>query len=111
MKALWGIGEGTVSDVLAALAKDERELAPTTVATLLQRLSKQGWVKHRKQGRQFIYCAAMDQKEAAQSVLRRVLRGFFGGKVALLTSQLLESEKLSQKELASLKKLLDEKGR
>jgi hypothetical protein len=30
MKALWQIREGTVGDVLSALATDERELAPTT---------------------------------------------------------------------------------
>ena len=110
MKALWDIGEGTVADVLDAMAKDQRELAPTTVATLLQRLAKQGWVSHRKQGRQFLYRAAVEQKVAAQGVLERVLRGFFGGKASLLTAQLLESEKLTRKELAELKKLLDEKG-
>lgn len=110
MRALWEIGEGAVGDVLSAMASDDRELAPTTVATLLQRLSKQGWVKYRKHGRQFLYRAAVDQKEAAQGVLQRVLRSFFGGNVSLLTAQLLESEKLTQRELAELKKLLDEKG-
>jgi BlaI family transcriptional regulator, penicillinase repressor len=111
MKALWDIGEGTVADVLSAMASDERDLAPTTVATLLQRLHKQGWVAHRKHGRQFVYRAAVERKEAAQGVLHRVLRGFFGGKVSLLAAQLLETEKLSQKELAELKKLIDEQGR
>lgn len=108
MKALWNIGEGTVSDVVAAMASQERALAPTTVATLLQRLAKQGWVSHRKNGRQFLYRAAVDQKEAAQSGLQRVLRAFFGGKVSLLTAQLLESERLTKNELAELKKLLDQ---
>jgi BlaI family penicillinase repressor len=111
MKALWEIGEGTVGDVLSTLANEERDLAPTTVATLLQRLSKQGWVNHRKHGRQFLYSAAIDQKEAAQGVLQRVLRAFFGGKASLLTAQLLESDMLTQKELDELKTLLDEKGR
>ncbi len=111
MRALWAVGEGTVADVLAAMAAEERELAPTTVATLLQRLSKQGWVQHRKQGRQFLYRAAVDQKQAAQGVLQRVLRAFFGGKASLMTAQLLETEKLSHKELAELKKLLEQKGR
>jgi len=109
MKALWDIGEGTVSHVLAALADENRTLAPTTVATLLQRLSKQGWVSHRKNGRQFLYRAAVDQKEAAQSVLQRVLRTFFGGRASLLTAQLLESERLTKNELTELKKLLDQK--
>ena len=111
MKAVWQVGEGTVGDVLAALATDERELAPTTVATLLQRLSKQGWVTYRKSGRQFLYRAAVEQKDAARSGLQRVLRAFFGGKASLLTAQLLETERLTAAEVAALKKLLDQKGR
>jgi len=110
MKALWQLGEGTVSDVLSVLAADGKELAPTTVATLLQRLSKQGWVKHKKSGRQFLYRAKVKQAEAAQGVLRRVLSGFFGGKVAALTAQLLESEELTLEDLKELRKLLKEKG-
>jgi predicted transcriptional regulator len=110
MKALWQVGEGTVADVLAVLASQHRELAPTTVATLLQRLSKQGWVKHRKNGRQFLYRAKVSQKEAAKNVLQRVLSSFFGGRVSALTAELLESEQLSQEELKELRRLIKGKG-
>jgi predicted transcriptional regulator len=110
MKALWQVGEGTVADVLAVLASQYRELAPTTVATLLQRLSKQGWVKHRKNGRQFLYRAKVSQKEAAKNVLQRVLSSFFGGRVSALTAELLESEQLSQEELKELRRLIKGKG-
>lgn len=110
MKALWGMREGTVADVLAAMAADGRELAPTTVATLLQRLKKQGWVKHRKDGRTFVYRAKVDEKQAASGVLQRVLRGFFGGKVSALTAQLLESEDVSREDLEQMRKLLERKG-
>jgi BlaI family transcriptional regulator, penicillinase repressor len=110
MKALWRIGEGTVADVSGAMAAEGRELAPTTVATLLQRLSKQGWVKHRKNGRTFVYRAKVDEKQAASGVLARVLRGFFGGKVSALTAQLLESEDVSREELEQMRALLERKG-
>ena len=111
MKALWEIGEGTVSDVLTAMASAGRELAPTTVATLLQRLSKQGWVKHRKDGRQFLYRARVDERQAAQGAVQRVLSSFFGGKVSALAAQLLESEQLSSEDLEEMRRLLGEKRR
>jgi predicted transcriptional regulator len=111
MKALWAAGESTVGDVQARMAKDGRELAPTTVATLLQRLSKQGWVKHRKQGRLFLYRAEVDEKQAASGVLQRVLRSFFGGKVSALTAQLLESDDVSAEDLEELQALIERKGR
>jgi BlaI family transcriptional regulator, penicillinase repressor len=110
MRALWSIGEGTVAEVMAAMAADGRELAPTTVATLLQRLGKQGWVKHRKNGRLFVYRARVDEKQAASSVLQRVLRGFFGGKISALTAQLLESEDVSREDLEQMRRLLERKG-
>ncbi|WP_437675326.1 BlaI/MecI/CopY family transcriptional regulator [Sorangium sp. So ce131] len=110
MKALWDVGEGTVGDILAAMDKDGRVLAPTTVATLLQRLTKQGWVERRRRGRQFVYRAMVDQREAAKGVLQRVVRAFFGGKVSALTAQLLESEEISPEELEEMRSLIKEKG-
>lgn len=110
MKALWKVGEGTVGDVLAAMADDGRVLAPTTMATLLQRLSRQGWVKHRKQGRQFLYRAKVEQKQVATGALQSVLHAFFGGKVSALAAQLLESERLAPGELEEMRTLLKRKG-
>lgn len=110
MKALWEVGEGTVGDILSSMTKEGRVLAPTTVATLLQRLSKQGWVEHRKSGRQLVYRAAVSQKDAAKGVLDRVIYSFFGGRVSALTAQLLESEQLSNEELEEMRNLLKEKG-
>jgi len=110
MKALWRIGEGGVSEVLAALAEDGKELAPTTVATLLQRLAKQGWVKHEKNGRQFSYRAKIKREDAAKGVLDKVLSAFFGGNVSALAAQLLESEQLKPDDLKELRKLLKGKG-
>lgn len=110
MNALWKLGKGGVSDVAAALAEEGRELAPTTVATLLQRLVKQGWVAARKDGRQFIYRAKVKQADAANSALRRLLQTFFAGRVSALTAQLLEAEELSQEELDEMRKVLEKKG-
>lgn len=106
MKALWQVREGAVSDISAVLAADGKELAPTTVATVLQRLSKQGWVKHRKSGRQLLYRAKVKQEDAAKGVLQRVLSAFFGGKVSALTAQLLESEELGPDDLKEMRRLL-----
>jgi predicted transcriptional regulator len=110
MKALWQVGEGTLGDISSALSEDGKALAPTTVATLLQRLSKQGWVKHRREGRQFMYRAGVGERETARGALQGVLASFFGGKVSALTAQLLESEPIAPEELEALRRLLREKG-
>jgi predicted transcriptional regulator len=109
MKALWAVGEGSVAEVLAALVEDGKTLAPTTVATLLQRLSKHGWVESRKVGRLLLYSASVDQKQAATGALQRVVRAFFGGSVSALTAQLLESEELTASELREMRSLVKKK--
>ncbi|HEV7803732.1 MAG TPA: BlaI/MecI/CopY family transcriptional regulator [Burkholderiales bacterium] len=111
MTALWEVGEGGVSEILAIMARNGTEIAPTTVATLLQRLTKQGWVEHRSQGRHFVYRAKVAREEAAKTVVDRVLQSFFGGKASALTAQLLESDKLTSDELEEMRRLLKEKGR
>ena len=111
MKALWSLGEATVADVLEALRGQGLELAPTTVATLLQRLSKQGWVKHRKSGRIFLYRAKVEQRDAARGALQRLVSSFFGGSASALTAQLLDSEELSCETLAEMRRLIDDKRR
>jgi predicted transcriptional regulator len=109
MRALWSLGEATVADVLEALRGQGLELAPTTVATLLQRLSKQGWVKHRKSGRIFLYRAKVEQRDAARGALERLVSSFFGGSASALTAQLLESDELSSETLEEMRRLIDEK--
>jgi BlaI family transcriptional regulator, penicillinase repressor len=111
MKALWRLGEGTVGEIVAALASDGRKLAPTTVATLLLRLGKQGWVKHEPRGRHFVYRAKVERADAAKDVLRRVLSAFFGGKVSALTAELLESEEVRPEDLEEMRRLIRRKAR
>ncbi len=109
MNTLWDVGEGTVGDIHAVLARKGKLLAPTTVATLLQRLSKQGWIKHRQEGRQFVYRAAKKQKEVANTVLQRVLSSFFGGNVSAMAAQLLESDQLRPEDLEEMRSLIKKK--
>lgn len=107
MTALWAIGEGTVSSVSDELARSGRKLAPTTVATLLQRLAAQGWVALRREGRQFSYRAKVKQKTAAKGALARVVRSFFGGRPSNVAAQLLESDDLTVDDLREIRTLLN----
>lgn len=111
MKALWRLRAATVSDIVPVLAEEGRVLAPTTVATVLQRLTKQGWVKQRKRERRLVYQPAVSQEQTAKQVLRRVVDTFFGGSVSAVTAQLLEAKPLSGEELERLRRLVgDGKG-
>jgi predicted transcriptional regulator len=109
VRALWELGEGGVSEVLSQVARNGRELAPTTVATVLRRLEKDGWVAHRERGRQFVYRARVSREQATGGVLDRITRAFFGGSIPALVSQLLESEQVSSDDLALMRALIARK--
>jgi BlaI family penicillinase repressor len=106
MRALWEVGEGGVSDVQAALGRGGRELAPTTVATLLRRLEKQGWVSHRDRGQKFVYRANVSRQEATGSALDRIMHAFFGGDVPAFVAQLLESDHVAPGDLERMRALI-----
>jgi BlaI family transcriptional regulator, penicillinase repressor len=78
LKALWGLGEGTVRDVRRVLAGN-RDLAYTTIMTILERLEKRGHVSRRKQGRAFLYVPKVSRETLRQSALKELIDGFFDG--------------------------------
>ena len=83
LKALWGIGEGTVRDVRKALPGD-RSLAYTTVMTVLDRLEKRGGVSRRKQGRSFVYVPKLGREELRRFAVKELVDRFFEGSAETL---------------------------
>ncbi len=78
LKALWGLGEGTVRDV-RQLMVGNRNLAYTTVMTVLDRLEKRGGVSRRKQGRSFVYVPKLSPEELRRFAVKEIVDRFFGG--------------------------------
>ena len=108
MQALWDRGEATVAQVQEALASSEQPLAYTTIATLLGRLEKRGLVRHRSEGRTFVYVSAVSQECVSSSLVGDLLGRLFDGRPSQLVSYLLEHEELDQGELSRIKALLAE---
>lgn len=104
MQVLWKAGEAGVSDIQEQLkAQEERELAITTLNTVLQRLYKRGIVNYRKEGRQYIYRAEVSEKETQSSMASSLIDRLFKGKSSVLVNHLLESSAFDSDELEELK--------
>ena len=106
LRILWDRGEATAAQVHAQVCESDRELAPTTVATVLSRLEKRGLVKHRTRGRQYVYRAAVAEQDVRRSMLRRVTDFFFGGETSALLSHLVGSDHVDDQALAEIRRLL-----
>ena len=71
LDVLWEAGEATTQEVWAEI-NHERELALTTVATLLSRLERKDVLTHRRQGRQYVYRATVTRSEVRRSKVREL---------------------------------------
>lgn len=102
MKVLWSMGRGTVQDVVSGL-KWQKDLAYTTVMTVLGRLLDKGFLTREKDGRAYIYRPRVSRESIADSALRIVVDRFFGGVSSRAVAHLLgRTEAIDEKTLARL---------
>lgn len=73
---LWEKGEGSGKDIFAEI-KRSREIAVTTVLTVLERLSKKGLVTKIKGESVYIFRPAYNKDEFARKISDEVLKGIF----------------------------------
>lgn len=109
MGVLWAHGEATAVEVREAL-RPGRELAPTTVSTLLSRLERKGVVAHRTEGRQYVYRAAVEEARVRRSLVGEVTDmadRLFAGDVAELVTQLLAESDVGPDDLARVRKMIE----
>src|SRR5262245_21298611 len=78
MRVVWDKGEASVGDVVDAL-REEPKPAYNTVLTLLRILERKGYVKHRKDGRAFVFFATIGRQDARKSALKTLVNRIFEG--------------------------------
>ncbi len=87
LKALWSLGSANVKDVREVLT-ERRNLAYTTVMTVLDRLVKKGVVDRRKEGRSFVYLPLTQREELRRLAVQELVDSFFDGSRAELAAYL-----------------------
>jgi predicted transcriptional regulator len=102
MKLLWARGESAVSDLVAAIPEGEA-LAYTSVLTTIRILEQKGYVRHRQEGRAFVYSPCVEEHEASRSEIRHMMQRFFGNSRERLLLSLLGDDEIDPKELKRLK--------
>ena len=108
METVWELGEATARQVLERVSR-KKPLAYTSVLSIMQRLENMGWLKHRVDGRTYIYQPALSRKHESIRSLRKFIDRVFHGDSALLFQHLLEDEDLSKADLTVLREMIDKK--
>ena len=107
MDAVYARGEASATQVVQDLADPPSR---TAVRTFLRILEEKGYVKHRKEGREFIYHPIQPRRNVGKSALRRVLKVFFDGSLEKAVAAHLTDAKseLSGDELKRLAGLISQ---
>lgn len=112
IQILWKLGEGAVNDVLENLPPN-RDLAYTSVSTILRILEQKKIVSSRKEGRGHVYKPLISKSHYEEKAVKYMVGRVFDGAPLALAKQLLQTNELTADDLNELKLLITraEKGK
>lgn len=107
MDVVYRLGEATVADVAGLMGDDP---SYDTVRVTLGILVRKGHLRHRREGRRYVYSPTVSHERATRSALQGVVRTFFGGSPskAILTMLDASAEQLTQEELEQIAKMIEQ---
>jgi len=106
LRIVWELDAATVQQVVEALPA-QRQIGYATVQTLLRRLEKKGYLKHRRAGKAHVFSAATEREDVISRSVGDFLNRLFGGDPVPLVHHLAEHGKISQADIDRLKEIVD----
>ena len=106
LQALWDHPGATLGEICGHL-RESRDVATTTVATMLKVMLDKGLVERTADGRSYRWRASVSRQRAADSMVGKLVDGLFAGSADQLVAHLVQSRSLSAEQLAELRELID----
>ncbi len=108
MDVIYRLGEASAKDVMENI---EDPPSYSSVRTLLRKLVEKGHISHRESGLKYVYYPLVERKAASKSALSNLVKTFFAGSPLQAVNSLLDmdSQEISDEELAHLEALIQEK--
>lgn len=108
MQAIWSFEPPVYRSEIETVLKETHPIAPTTLFTLLTRLSEKGFIKIEKNGRNAQYIPLIRKKDYLASQSKRFIDFLCGGNISTFANALCDSG-ISKEELEELKACLERK--
>jgi predicted transcriptional regulator len=106
LRLVWKRNEATVQQVWEGLPA-QRKITYATVQTLLRRLEKKRYLRHRAVGKAHVFYPAVEREHVIKRSVNDFLERLFGGDAIPLVQHLAEHGQIDAKELGRLKKLIE----
>lgn len=103
---VWELGEATVKDIKKRILED-RQVAYTTVMTVMKNLADKGYLKYRKDGVTYVYSPAQEPESVRFNLIKDLVRKVFKGSPKELVQTLVEAEELTDSERVEILNLID----
>ncbi|HLQ45493.1 MAG TPA: BlaI/MecI/CopY family transcriptional regulator [Planctomycetaceae bacterium] len=110
LKVVWQIEPANVRQVRDSLAM-VRDLAYTTVMTVMSIMTDKGYLTRKKDGRSYVYKAVYREQKASRNILQDVIDRVFGGSTTAVMQHLLETSEIDDDELKQIRSLINRKTR
>lgn len=110
LKVLWQIEPSTVRQVRDALAP-VRDLAYTTVMTMMSIMTTKGYLARSKLGRSYVYRSTYREEKASRNLLQDIIDRVFGGSTTAVLEHLLETSELDDADFKKIRALIARKSR
>jgi predicted transcriptional regulator len=107
LERLWEIGPATKRDLMQGLYPKATESDRATVQKLLERLEAKGYVTRNRDAMAHVFAATVSKAQFAGMEMERLAERFADGSCTSLVAQFVKNTRLSAKERAELRKLLD----
>ena len=105
MKVVWARDSATVRDVYETL-RERRQIAYTTVMTMMRILERKGHLKVSRADRAFLYRPARPRQRVLGEMVREFVDRVFGGAAEPLVQHLVRDRHLTEEDLREIAKQL-----
>jgi len=109
LKIVWREPRVPVRHVREALAGG-RDLAYTSVMTIMNIMVDKGYLKRTKEGNGFVYEPVVTRESTTRRMVRDTVNRLFDGSVSAAVVHLLDGSELNDDEMKELRKLVRRKG-
>lgn len=106
LKILWDRGQATVREVYEEMSRTA-PIVQNTVQAFLRTMEDKGLVRHRVEGRTFIYQPVSRREETKKHMVSRVLQRVFDGAIDQLVQSALSLRQPTPQELKKLEELIE----
>lgn len=98
---IWSRGAATAEQVRESL-QPKHPLKDPSVRTLLRRLEERGYLRHRLEGKVFVYYAEVQPRRVAARAVRHIIERFCSGSVEQFLVGMVDEKVLSIEEIQRL---------